>query len=180
MKSRNSQLGSSHVIIIVLLVVLLLGALGYIFWQNFSNQPSNETTTNSDTTQTAPESPEGTELSIAEWGVKGSYQSSETIGYRIDNFNVARVYYAEDVCSSSGFGYISRGLAEDDAVVGSGPHEYTTQEAFETGLGNARSKVGEYYFLYTGPSAPCGDEDEARLTEATDAVKQLVSSFEAA
>jgi hypothetical protein len=36
MKSRTSQQGSTaRIVIVVILVVALLGALGYIFWQNF-------------------------------------------------------------------------------------------------------------------------------------------------
>jgi|ETNmetMinimDraft_4_1059912.scaffolds.fasta_scaffold59069_2 hypothetical protein len=184
MKSTHSQRGSSHVIIIVLLVALLIGALGYILWQNVMNQPANESVTNSDTTQTTPESATEGELPISEWGVKGSYDSSETIGYRINQFGSATVYYgngSEDDCEV--LGSISRSLADDDAIVGSTFSGYTTQEAFEMGLGDARSQVGEYYYLYTGPQTnECSSEsfDADRQLEADEAVEQLVSSFEEA
>lgn len=35
MVNKTSQKGSAHVIIVVILVVALLGALGFVFWQNF-------------------------------------------------------------------------------------------------------------------------------------------------
>lgn len=34
-KTKNSQTGSAHAIIIVILVLVLIGSLGFIFWQNF-------------------------------------------------------------------------------------------------------------------------------------------------
>lgn len=50
----KKQTGSIHVIIIVGLVALLIGALGFIFWQNFVNSKSKNsesTTNNKDSTQ---------------------------------------------------------------------------------------------------------------------------------
>lgn len=38
MTNKVSQKGSSHIVIIVILVVALLGALGFVFWQNFINK----------------------------------------------------------------------------------------------------------------------------------------------
>jgi len=56
MKSRN-QSGSAHVVIIIVLVVVLIGALGFIFWQNFikTDQPTANTsqTVKQDTTEEA-------------------------------------------------------------------------------------------------------------------------------
>ena len=48
MAIKTSQQGSAHVIIIVVLVLGLLGALGYIFWQNFIN--SSDSKKQTDTT----------------------------------------------------------------------------------------------------------------------------------
>lgn len=53
-----SQKGSAHVVIIVILVIALLGALGFVFWQNFidedisHNADTSETTKNNQDTQT--------------------------------------------------------------------------------------------------------------------------------
>ena len=53
----KKQQGSAHVIVIVILVLALLGALGFIFWQNFSKE-SNDTT---QTTTTEPKDNDTTE-----------------------------------------------------------------------------------------------------------------------
>lgn len=37
-----SQKGNAHVVIIVILVITLVGALGFVFWQNFTNKESSE------------------------------------------------------------------------------------------------------------------------------------------
>jgi len=46
----NKQQGSAHVIVVVILVVALLGALGFIFWQNFLKK--DEVAKQSETTKT--------------------------------------------------------------------------------------------------------------------------------
>ena len=51
MKQRQLQRGSAHAVIIIVLVVALLGALGYIYWQNFvGNQQTNGQTDTKTTT----------------------------------------------------------------------------------------------------------------------------------
>ena len=40
MKSNKPQQGSAHLIVIIILVIALLGALGFVFWQNFIQQPN--------------------------------------------------------------------------------------------------------------------------------------------
>jgi nitrogen fixation-related uncharacterized protein len=49
-KHMISQKGSAHAIIIVVLAIALVGALGYIFWQNFMNKQSTD---DSNTAQTS-------------------------------------------------------------------------------------------------------------------------------
>jgi ABC-type Na+ efflux pump permease subunit len=43
MQKQNSQTGSTHLITIIILVVVLVGALGFIFWQNFMMSKSTTT-----------------------------------------------------------------------------------------------------------------------------------------
>ena len=48
MTQRKSQSGSAHVIIIAVLVVALVGALGWIFWQNFVGEKPVPASSNDD------------------------------------------------------------------------------------------------------------------------------------
>lgn len=52
----KKQSGSAHVIIVVALVVLLIGALGFIFWQNFiqKSDKTNDSATNTSKTSETP------------------------------------------------------------------------------------------------------------------------------
>jgi cytoskeletal protein RodZ len=53
-KSNQNQMGSAiHITIVVVLVVLLLGALGYIFWQNFTSQSTQDPGTTKDESSSA-------------------------------------------------------------------------------------------------------------------------------
>ena len=45
---RSLQNGSAHAIVIVLLIVALLGALGFVFYQNFIQKPADTTSVQSD------------------------------------------------------------------------------------------------------------------------------------
>ncbi len=48
------QKGSIHVVIIIALVVLLIGALGYVFYQNYINKPAEEKAQNSESMKSVP------------------------------------------------------------------------------------------------------------------------------
>lgn len=71
---KKTQSGSTHIIIIIVLVVALLGVLGFVFWQNFLNNPTTKTATqavNKDTTsisQPAVDDIELTETATASYG----------------------------------------------------------------------------------------------------------------
>jgi len=70
MKSRIKEQGSSaHIIIVVVLVVALVGALGFIFWQNFINKPAESTVQTTETTKTDETKQSPKSFAIAEWGV---------------------------------------------------------------------------------------------------------------
>jgi len=72
------QKGSAHVVIIVILVVALLGALGFIFWQNFINkEPAPKQT---ETTQNQPKD------EYAGWKTYKSTRDGYTIKYPSDWF----------------------------------------------------------------------------------------------
>ena len=51
-QNRGKQTGSAHVVVVVVVVVVLLGALGWVFWQNFMKEPE-QASQQTDTSQTA-------------------------------------------------------------------------------------------------------------------------------
>lgn len=84
MAKRQHERGSAHVVIIIILIVALLGALGWIFWQNFILKQSN---TSSDkpvvikqkTTPTAPAQPTLKTYTDSATGVSFRYPSNWSV-----------------------------------------------------------------------------------------------------
>lgn len=59
---RKTEKGSAHIIIISVFSVALIGALGFVFWQNFIQpKPSNESTVSTKTTNKKPDDKSGPE-----------------------------------------------------------------------------------------------------------------------
>lgn len=82
----NKQSGSAHVVIIVVLVIAIIGALGFVFWQNFL-QPNTEPAEQNTSQQNAT----GQQLSIdasfpvrltadvpADWNVERTFTAPES------------------------------------------------------------------------------------------------------
>ncbi len=83
MKSRQSQTGSAHIVIIIVLVIAVLGLLGFVFWQNFVEKKTTTpttptTTTTTTTTPAATTTPKttATSLALTSYGVEIPYDSS--------------------------------------------------------------------------------------------------------
>ena len=105
----QKQAGSAHVVIIVVIVAAVLGALGYVFWQNFINKDTSEITNDSKqtTTQSAetPANPveqpkDSTEgyLVLEDWGIK----------FKLPEDSGEIRYYKENVTNDNGsFDYYS-------------------------------------------------------------------------
>ncbi|MDB5166970.1 MAG: hypothetical protein JWN26_115 [Candidatus Saccharibacteria bacterium] len=155
MKSRQSQAGSAHLVIIIVLVVALLGALGFVFWQNFINKPvanqanSSQTTptTKTDTTTT---SPTATGFVVSGWSVSipttetgfQANSASSSNGYDFYGVTTAalKAEAAKENCNDSGIGSIYRATSLDGS-----PSAHS-------------AKVGNYYYGFTQRStAACVD-----------------------
>lgn len=90
-KNFSSQKGSAHVIIIVGLIILLIGALGFIFWQNFLNHDADNaskrtvTSTNAGKETAQNEKTKSEYLTVKEWAVNiPQSPSSNVIEYTMN------------------------------------------------------------------------------------------------
>lgn len=167
---RSYHKGSAHVVVIIILVVALVGALGFVFYQNFiEKKPAEQKTadTAKDTpakTDTTPKADETNYLVIKEWGVKlpaegvleGAAYYTDTV-QNTDGSEQLAVYLtttklrtlakcdsSEASCASAG-GALERGKADDTFYGGAGQS-----------IGKYKdygTRVGDYYYSRTGPQA---------------------------
>lgn len=87
-KNSHKQIGSAHIVIVVVLVILLVGALGFIFWQNYmvkNTQQSPVVQSVSDDSQKndAASSADERYVALEDWGVKfkiDNHLNETTIG----------------------------------------------------------------------------------------------------
>jgi hypothetical protein len=172
MKSRILEKGSSaHIVIIIVLVVALLGALGFVFWQNFVNKPATTSITES-SAETKQVTSSDNMLVVKEWGVKGDIGELADVSYTIDDeTNQADEGYQSMTISADGLpaecnnlsvGKTVRLTANQQIPVAAGPSESTAKEAFDSNDSGLAAHVGEYYYFYYGPVGNVcwsGDDD---------------------
>ena len=200
MKSYNNQQGSTaHIVIIILLVVAVIGLLGFVFWQNFiSKEPAVESN-NASTTDVVNDESElvtAPKLAITQWDIGGDYSdNSVQLTYEIEtrfdgnilSFSEARLADAEGCDEPTAAGYVVRQTADEEATQGSTGNGLTAKEAYDRYAAGEPSefapiaKVGDYYYLMTGPQAVCSEDQAiANIQEsATRAVAKFVNSLRA-
>ncbi|MEI6228895.1 MAG: hypothetical protein WCP11_02660 [Candidatus Saccharibacteria bacterium] len=181
MNKKQSQSGSAHLVVIIVLVAALLGALGFVFYQNFmvakTETPAPVVVDDGRKT-----------LSIAEWGVKGKYTSRETLTYAINQSGGFRVYssgFVNDASTASCGSAIIRLNADDtlnDSFDRPTVAQYYTDK--ESSIGSSHmKKVGDKYFLMRGDvncGADSGDVSVASEEGKIDAaLGEIMLSLEA-
>ena len=134
----TKQTGSAHIGIVIILVVALIGALGVIFWQNFTQK---DTTTDHNTTSTTDETKKDT-IELAEDGaIVGSLTyPSEGIPADVQvtavNLETNQEYTTLEHLSGSqyryGTGYRIAVPAGDYYVYASGGEAFADQRAYYT------------------------------------------------
>ena len=162
MKKLNNQTVSAHVIIIVILILAVLGLLGFVFWQNFVNKPATSSNTSS-ATQSAPSNTtkNNKTLIITEWGVKGSYSSDATYGYKIDQYGYLQLTdpSLSTLCASE-LSYILRATASEVPAIGTG-NALTSKEIYDQQASkNGAVKFGDYYYFIFRAQSTCDTEAE--------------------
>ena len=135
---HTHEKGSAHVIIISILIVALLGALGFIFWQNFLNKSQDSKSTES----------ESSKMSAAKSDTTTSATNTQVV--------------ADGIINGS-FLYPSEGMPPDleaHAVNLDTNKEYSTKEHINSAEYTYRVgfklsvPAGRYYLYATLPSSP--------------------------
>ena len=83
--SKKNQQGSAHLTVIIILVAVILGLLGFVFYQNFMQQPiqvTDNSILNTSETPVISEVDPNT-FTITQWGIKGIYDGQYTLEYTL-------------------------------------------------------------------------------------------------
>lgn len=167
-KNSPKQTGSVHIVVIVALIVVVLGALGFVWWNNFHTKPvaksSQSQASNSGTSTTQqPNTNAPSTLTLVDWKVKFTLASSlkdTEVKYfkRTSNDNPPRTYYAfttsriQDLggkCTGQPFGDTVILTRESDKPIITPDSELINQ-----------TPVDGYYYTLSSPIASCSGFDE--------------------
>jgi hypothetical protein len=184
---KQSQSGNTHLVIIIVLVVLLIGALGFVYYQNFiqsNNSSKSVASTKTVKSSTVAAKPEVTTnegyLTFSEWGIKLKTpvgladnrityykiaNNSELDGY---NFSTSRVEAQGGACSSSSPQFSSLGIISRSTSP-------NTEEASPPTL---VGKIGDYYYYYAHPQSICGDNLGNYEVQDTSMIQTMLLSVE--
>ena len=183
MKSRTKEQGSIvHTVVIIVLVVAVLGLLGFVFWQNFVNKKP-ATTASTNTTQMTQQTASTTKpLAVSEWGVTGTYDQAglSDVSYTIDSngrLTLTATGLPDGCGGLNGIGLVYR-LTGDQPLPVVGDDETTAQAYQRLGASASFVQIGNYYYLYYAPNAPCDPDGGTIQTQLKAALKQIVANLQ--
>lgn len=151
---KQKQSGSVHLIITIILVLALLGALGFIFWQNFINKKDSTSTTATASSQaatnTAPASaatPTNDNLVVSQWGVTVPVKDFVLLSSSDEN----HIYVTTQAIIDE-----AKRISCTDTSIGNLYRVTTTAD--QPSYAALSSKIGTYYYgFWTGSQAACTD-----------------------
>lgn len=163
MNKKQSQAGSSHLILIIVLVVVVLGALGYIYWTNYTKSKTTTTPTVSNSsipskTSTISMTTADDEkyFAITEWGIKGVYDGKYNLSYEVinnENNSTSIGLTTSDSpseCQGRTLNVIRR-YSKDDTITFSGHIALETPispvQAYKDWSRSRITKAGDYYYV---------------------------------
>lgn len=76
---RNYQRGSAHVFVVAVLVLIILGLVGWIFWKNYFNKPSDTAASSNTSVQKSKEIAQTKTFNDAAAGVSFAYPSDWSV-----------------------------------------------------------------------------------------------------
>lgn len=192
-RNGNEQ-GSIHIVIISIVAVMLLGAIGFLFWNNFiqpknHSEPIATTKPSAIASATPTASPDVDKLTIADWKIEFTIPESlkdTSIKYSArrsnDNppvasysFTTSRIHDLGGECVKQPFG---------DTVM---LNRFTEdQMAYPDSYWVSPDKIGGYRYVLSGPIAGCSmvNENGQVISSASqvevkdrDSLKELVRSI---
>lgn len=170
----HDQSGNAHAFVIIILVIALISALGFIFWQNFSQEKDASIIKSDKTSRQSAESakpitttPKG--LIITSWGIKIPTNSDLTYDQK-NNPDSAKIYSPELTQAES-----DAACDENNGVL---VYRTTSPDNVRSSERDVLKKVGSYYYGYShATEALCVGKGDASGTDSGDSV--VDSEYEA-
>lgn len=175
---RQAERGEAHSVIIICLVVALVVALGWIFWQNFSNEKSE--VTDKQDTSTAARSAEDdaaeldktdNTLKLSELGVVVPLGDDDAYDFSAKYENNGYFIYSASVSklcgSEASVGAISKWNPADD---GTGPSSAAYNQVGAVTIGGAK-------YLFISPQSACADPATAQGDQANEMQGEASRAF---
>jgi hypothetical protein len=159
MVKNSSQNGSAHVVVVIILVVVLIGALGFIFWQNFLKSPVGEWSRVEGTQNTEKQPPSENRasyvLNIPELNLKLDVDSKlKGLAYQYNRPANAVTFNSDEMSK-----YCS--LEVDDAPLGAVfkvDGQYPGEPSVENTPGVLMKQYSDFYLAYRSPQQSCSQQ----------------------
>jgi len=167
---KQSQSGSSHLVIIIVLVVALLGALGYVFYLNFMQPKSTPAPTPAVAVVSTPTETNAGYLVLDDWDVKfkllADLGSNEITYQRVED-SYGQDMYQFSTERASALGGDCNNLVRILRSVSS------TADGPEIPV----AKIGSYYYFVSGRQSACSEPLTDAIRDITYPDRQMLKTF---
>jgi len=174
---KQSQSGSAHLIIIMVLCVALIGALGFVYWQNFMQPKASDknvvaTKTADNTTATTPAVTNEGYLVLSDWNVK--FKLPVDLG---DN---AVTYQKVTVDSGVYYDISTERVSALGGDCAKFIHFVRSEEPFVAPVGSPipAGYVDGYYYGFNSPQSLCTDSGEDIQVQDSSLLRTMLMSVE--
>jgi nitrate reductase NapE component len=167
---QQKQSGFAHLAIIIVLIVALLGALGFVYWQNFMQLKIETPIPAIGDTPTS----NLKTMSISEWGIKGTYTNTETLQYNMISNDNQLIFTSNDTRGKCATLFLVRHVGSErlneGRVIGNSDNTSTVADYYNTITDGSIKHIGDYYFTINSSYAACGESATDPLEIANEKV----------
>lgn len=136
-----------------------------------ATEKSDATTTTTATTTPTTSAKTGNEnLPITQWGVTGYYKGLRAVDYDVTASSSVLFDSSDITCPGTRISSLRRYLGTDEIysnvgedVLGIASVLYATDKL--NGVGDLNKKVGDYYYVFTGPLQQCADSSQTEIQQ---------------
>jgi hypothetical protein len=192
LKALNKKGFAAVEALLIVIILAIIGGTGYYVYQ--ANNKATNTQNNAHIDAESAVVHKTQYVTLKEWDVRAPYSGklhlsytvkSETAGVAFAAFTSSELAKQGGLCASSSNygGTITRYPADAKMLDNAGEALDQTASAYAATLDKTDyARVGDYYFFYTSPQAPCSDKTDGQKvqTDTQSAVKALLPKLETA